>query len=168
MSNISPSFALKTLDVVGVGVKALGSFSSQKGKKNAAQLDASTAELEAADARSRAGKIAAQHISKGRRGAAGARSQVAGRGFAVGVGTAADVAGAHDYMARLDAATARENGRKEEAAANMRRANATATAKTAQPTLTAVGTLLGAASQVAERWDVFKTKPAEPAPKKSS
>ena len=106
-----------TAAVIAMGASSLSdatsSYSTAYSARSQAKVNAMMLTAEAEDANKRGNSAAAVAESKSKRAAAGVKSQIAGRGFTTGVGTATDLEGATELIGQLDAYTIRENARKE-------------------------------------------------------
>ncbi|MET0657600.1 MAG: hypothetical protein ABW110_05515 [Steroidobacteraceae bacterium] len=109
-------------------------------------------DIQASDARNRANTEAAKRQASGQRGTGKVKAQVAGSGFSVGKGTAADLESVPEFIANLDAAAIRENGRREslgyETQAEFKRNEADAETPWANASMTAIG----GAARAGEYW----------------
>jgi hypothetical protein len=143
---------LKFLEGAAAFSKVASAHTRASGQRTAALMEAAIADAEAADARSRGGTNAARQEARTDRAVGKVRTQVAGRGFAVGVGTAGDLEAGTDLIGRLDAATIRENSRRESSRYELRASNARARAGSISPGRDAFGTLIGEAALLGNRW----------------
>ncbi len=159
MSGITPEMALFTMQATSAASDAVSKYSSARAARTQARVDASLADVEASDALNRAATDAARVQARGRRNAGSVRSQAAGSGFTTGAGTAADMESAAEFLAGLDAATIREQGRREALGHETRAAMSRAEAKSISPWADATGSLIGGASKVAGYWLERKTNP---------
>lgn len=152
MSNINPQTALQIAQGTQVAVEGASAYMDAKAARDALALEAKFAEVKAQDSRFRANAEAAKTTAAGQRGSASVRAQVAGSGFTVGVGTAGDLEGTPAFLAALDAATIRENGRRETLAHQTDAAQRRAGASSISPWANGAMTLAGGASRVASYW----------------
>ena len=150
--SMSPSTALQVAQVSSLALDTYGAYSSAAQARRAARLDAAMLDTQASDARNRANSEAAKVQAAGQRGAAKVRAQVAGSGFTVGVGTAADIEAVPEFIAALDAAAIRESGRRESLGYETQAAFRRAEGDAANPWGNAAATLIGGAARVREYW----------------
>lgn len=138
--------------VAGTGLSAVGMYNQSKTAGEVASRNAKLADLQAQDAIARGEKEA---ISVQQRAAAvksAQRVNLAAKGLDLSYGTAADLQDQTDFFGQADVTTTRNNARKEAWARQSQSSNFQAEALSQQPGLTAGGTLLAGAGQVADRW----------------
>lgn len=155
---------LTTAQMVALGLSAAGTitgtaaaYQQSQTAKAVAESNAKTAEIQAQDA-TRRGELEAQAIQ--RKGAAMQSEQraiMAARGLDLAGGTAGDILDQTAFFTSMDAQTARQNASKEAWGRRSQGANFTAEANAQKPWLSAGGTFLSGAGQVADRWSRFST-----------
>lgn len=161
MSAISPQLALQIAQGTQVAVEGAAAYMDADASRAALRLEAKLADTRAEDSRFRANAEAVKTEGAGKRGSASVRSQVAGSGFTVGVGTAADMEGTPAYLAALDAATIRENGRREALGHQTDAAMKRAGADSISPWGNAAMTMAGGATRLASKWYEKKYDPKQ-------
>ncbi len=171
MSQISPETAQMISDLgtrsAGVVADASAAYGDAATARSSFQNAAILADAKAADAQNRAATEAAAMTAKGNKASATVQTQVANSGFTVGVGTAAAVEGTPAYIAALDAATIRENGRRESLGYQSEAGQDRARAKGISPWGNALGTAIGGAAKVAAYWAQKKYNPNSGKPQPS-
>ncbi len=150
-----------------VGSTVLSTTSAyQQGQvaKEAAKNSAQMAEYAAQDAARRGEEDAAAIQRKGAALKSAQQASLAAKGLDLRYGTAADMQDQTDFFTQSDAATARDNARREawntRAQGRQRLALGQADAMNAQ--YQAAGSLLGGAGQVASKWYAYTTPPRTP------
>lgn len=161
MSNITAQQAQLIAGASQGLTDSIASYGEAAAARSQLRLEAKFEDAQANDARYRANLEAARLIGKGDRGRATARAQVAASGFATGVGTAADLESTPAFIAAMDAATIRENGRREaytrKTGADLKRV----AAGSISPWGNAARTAVGSAGKVAARWLADSYDPTE-------
>jgi hypothetical protein len=152
MSGGNPETAVKMLEGVSAGADTLSTYTNSRAKKGQALYNAAMAELEAEDARGVGNSKAARVAGQADSAVAKVRTQIAGRGFQGGVGTAATLEDATDYASRLDALTIRENTNKAVMAKRAEAGGYRNQADSINPGADAAGTMIGHAGLLARRW----------------
>lgn len=140
------------MSAAGTGVAAVGAYQQSQTAKKVAANNAATAEIQAQDAERR-GELAAQDAQ--RKGAALAstqRSMFAARGLDLSSGTTGDILDQTSFFTDMDAQTSRDNAAKEAWARRAQSSNFSAEAASQRPWLSAAGTMLSGAGNVADRW----------------
>lgn len=155
--------SLTTAQMVTLGLSAASTalgvasaYSTSQTQKAVAKNNARTAEIQAQDALRR-GEQEAMDIR--RRGASIKSSQrvaLAAKGLDLSYGTAGDLQDETDFFTAADESIARNNARKEAWARRAQVANFQAEAAASRPWMAAGGTLLGGATQVADRWYQYR------------
>lgn len=155
--------SLTTAQMITLGLSAASTalgvasaYSTSQTQKAVAKNNARTGEIQAQDALRR-GEQEAMDIR--RRGAAIKSSQrvaLAAKGLDLGYGTAGDLQDETDFFTAADESIARNNARKEAWARRAQVANFQAEAAASRPWMAAGGTLLGGATQVADRWYQYR------------
>jgi hypothetical protein len=140
---------------LGLGVASsifsiFGSINEAEQKRRQYQIAGIAAMERAADALSRGGTGAARALAEGDRAKGAQRASTAGRSFEIGVGTAADITGATDLIASIDALTIRENARREARGHLTDAYSASQGVESTSATGAVAGTLIGTAGQFAE------------------
>lgn len=150
--SMSPATALMVAQGASSVTEAYSAYSTASSAKRTAKLNAALLDVQASDALNRANTEAAKAQAAGQRGAARVRSQTAGSGFTVGVGTAADLEDAAEFIAALDASAIRESGRREALGYSTQAEFSRAEAASINPWANAAGSLIGSASRVGGYW----------------
>ncbi|MGE0367056.1 MAG: hypothetical protein AB7Q00_15110 [Phycisphaerales bacterium] len=138
------------------GADAASAYANAYSLRSQAKVNAMIATAEAQDARKRGNTAAAVAESKSKRQAAGVKSQIAGSGFTVGVGTATDLEGATELIGKLDAYTIRENARKETLSHQLAALGARTQADSIRPGQQAFSTLIGSAAKAGASYAMLK------------
>lgn len=154
-------FALGT-QIAGGALRTIGAFSDASSQRRAARFNAATARAQAEDARRRGELSVRQHYRdvaqlKGRQ-----RASMAASGVVLTEGSPLAILTQTEHLANLDAQTIQENADRESHAFRMQAANYDAAAQAANPFLAAGSTLLTGASQVADRWAIYKDQGIDP------
>lgn len=142
--------------VGSTALAATSAYQQSQSAKRTARNNAKMAEYQAQDAQ-RKGEEDAQAIQ--RRGAALKSSQrvaLAANGLDLGYGTAADLQDQTDFFTQSDVATARTNAAKDAWGKRAMGTNYQAQANAQNPLLSASGSLLTGAGQVADKWHVYR------------
>jgi hypothetical protein len=150
--SLSAQQALAVVQGTSGALDAFGAYRSASSARRTAQLDAALLDVQASDALNRGNTEAAIEQARGQKRAAGVRAQAAGSGFSVGVGTAADLEDAAEFMSLLDASAIRESGRREALGYSTQAEFRRAEADSINPWADAAGSLIGSASRVASYW----------------
>lgn len=137
-----------------------GQVAKQVGKNNAQM-----AEYAAQDAQRRGEEEAAKVRRKGADIKSAQRATLAAKGLDLGFGTSADLQDQTDFFAESDMATTRDNARRQawNARAQGQQALAMGKAEAQNANMQAMGTLLGTAGGVADKWYSYN-KPAMQTP----
>lgn len=150
--SMSPATALMVAQGAQGVTEAHGAYSSSAARRRTAQLDAALLDVQASDALNRANTEAAKEQARGQRARGTVRAQTAGSGFTTGVGTAADIEDAAEFISQLDAAAIRESGRREALGYRTQAEFRRAEADSASPWADAAGSLIGSAARVGGYW----------------
>jgi hypothetical protein len=152
MAGDTAGLGVKLLEGASAGADVAATYTRSRATRGQALYNAAMADLEAQDTRnvgnSKAARVEGQYARVG----AKSKTQIAGRGFNTGAGTANDIADATDFIGRLDALTIRQNT---ERAVISRRAESGSyrmTADSINPGVEATGTLIGEAGLLSRRW----------------
>lgn len=150
--SMSPSTALMVAQGSAAAADAVGAYGAAAGRRRTAKLNAALADVQASDALNRANTEAAKVQAAGQRGRGSVRAQVAGSGFTTGVGTAAGLEGVPEFIANLDAAAIRENGRREALGYSTQAEFLRIQSDSENPWANAAGSLIGSAGRVSSYW----------------
>lgn len=142
--------------LAGTAMSAYGAYQQASVARSTAQNNARVAEMQAQDAQRRGEEEAAAIQRRGAAVKSAQRVSLASRGLDLGYGTAADLQDQTDFFTQSDAATARTNARKEAWARRSQSANFQAEANATSPWMSAGGTLLSGAGQVADKWYTYR------------
>lgn len=143
---------LATVSAVGSGISALSAYNQASAAKQIAANNATTAEYAARDAERR-GELDAQRVQREAASLKSTqRATLAGHGLDVSYGTAGDIQDSTDFFGLSDAATVRTNAAKEAWGRRAQGANYRGESNAINPGMTAAGSLLSSAGQVASRW----------------
>jgi hypothetical protein len=134
------------------GAAAYTVHQQTKTQKAIAENNANIAEAAAQDAELRGEKAAQETLQQSRQLASAQRAAFSARGVDISEGTAAEVLGQTDFFGQMDAATARNNGRKEAWNARAQKVGYQIEERAARPGMAAGLSLLSSGSQVASRW----------------
>lgn len=152
MPGVTPEMGTKILEGASAGANVATTYTRASATRGQALYNAAMADLEAQDVRnvgnSKAAKIEGDYARVG----AKTKTQIAGRGFNTGAGTANDIADATDFIGRLDALTTRQNTERAVMAKRAEAGGYRMTADSQNPGLAATGTLIGEAGLLARRW----------------
>lgn len=147
----------------GTGLSAVSAIQQGKAAQQVARNNAQMAEYAAQDAQRRGEEEAAAIQRKGAALKSSQRVALASKGLDLTYGTAADLQDQTDFFTQTDAATARTNARRE--AWNFRARGQQELAQgefaSRNANLTAAGSLLTGAGQVADKWYTYR-KPSVP------
>jgi hypothetical protein len=152
MSGDSSGLGVKLLEGASAGANVIGAYSRARATRGQALYDAAMADLEAEDIRGRGHTAAARQEARTERQVGRVKTQIAGRGFVTGVGTAAQLEEATDFIGRLDALTIRENTRRGILSKQAEAGGLRMRAGSISPGTEAAGTLIGEAGTLARRW----------------
>jgi hypothetical protein len=152
MAEKDSGLGVKFLEGASSGANVVGTYTRARAARGQALYDAAMADLEAADVRNVGNTRAARQEGRADRATGKVRTQVAGRGFTVGAGTARDLEDATDFISRLDALTIRENTRRADISKRAEAGSHRLRASSISPGGEAVGTLIGEAALVSRRW----------------
>jgi len=142
----------RMLEATSAGAQVLSTYTNARAKRGQAFYNAVMAELEAEDARSRGNTKAARAEGQADRAVGAVKTQIAGRGFTTGYGTASAVQDSADFVTRLDALTIRHNTEKEVRARRAEADGYRLQGQSISPGTEAAGTLIGQAGMLARRW----------------
>jgi hypothetical protein len=145
--------------VASAGVGAYGMYTQGQTSSAIAKNNAKTAEYAAQDAQRRGEQDAVDIQRKASALKSTQRVNMAAKGLDLGYGTAADLQDQTDFFAQTDVATARTNARKEAWSRRAQGANYQAEAMSGVGATGAIGSLLGGAGQVADKWHMYNKGP---------
>jgi hypothetical protein len=152
MPGVTPEMGTKILEGTSAGANVLQTYTRARATRGQALYNAAMADLEAQDTRnvgnSKAAKVEGQYARVG----AKSKTQIAGRGFNTGAGTANDIADATDFIGRLDALTIRQNTERAVISKRAESGSYRMTADSINPGVEATGTLIGEAGLLSRRW----------------
>jgi capsid protein len=147
------------LGLVGGLFNIFGAMNEADQRRRQFQIQGVQAIQRAADALSRGGNAAARALGEGDRLKGSQIASTAGRNLEIGVGTAAQIVGATDLIASIDALTIRENARREARGYLTEAYNASEGIESTSATPAVVGTLIGTGGQFAESLYRRRTRP---------
>lgn len=146
------------MSAASTGLSALGMYNQGKAAEQTAANNARMAEYAAQDAQRRGEQDAAAVQRRGAALKSAQRVSLAARGLDLTYGTAADLQDQTDFFTASDVATTRDNARRD--AWNMRARGqaqlAQGRADSLNSMLSATGTLIGGAGQVADKWYAYR------------
>lgn len=140
------------LELASSGAQVASTYTNARAKRGQAFYNATMAELEAQDTRNVGNSRAAKAGAQTDRNVGAVKTQIAGRGFTTGYGTANALQDATDFVGRLDALTIRENTQRAVIAKRAEAGGYRAQGDSISPGTEALGTLIGEAGTVARRW----------------
>jgi hypothetical protein len=152
MAGASAGLGLKLLEGASAGANVASSYTRASATRGQALYNAAMADLEAEDTRSTGNTSAARKVSQSDRRTGNIKTQIAGRGFSTGKGTASDLQDASDFVGRLDALTIRENTEKKVLAKRAEAGSYRMRASSISPGNEALGTLIGESGNLYKRW----------------
>lgn len=137
-------------------MESIGVYQQASMEKYTAKQNARIASAQAADAIARGDDEAAKVRREALDMQSTQRASYAGQGVDVGTGTAAHVQQQTEYFGEWDAATVRNNARKESWALRSQAENFRAQASSINPLMRAGGTLLSGAAKTGAMWKMGK------------
>lgn len=152
MSGDAAGLGVKLLEGASAGADVVSTYTRARATRGQALYNAAMADLEAEDARNRGNTKAAKHEANVDRATGRTRTQIAGRGFTTGYGTAAQLQDATDFIGRMDALTIRQNTERDVIAKRAEAGGYRLQASSVSPSGEAMGTLIGHAGTLARRW----------------
>lgn len=152
MSGDAAGLGVKLLEGASAGADVVATYTRARATRGQALYNAAIADLEAEDARNVGNTKAARRVGETDRDTARIKTQIAGRGFSTGYGTASDVQDASDFVGRLDAITIRQNTERAVMAKRVEATGYRTQADSISPGAEATGTLIGQAASLHRRW----------------